>query len=563
MGTGPRPFTRRDVATAGRPRARAYSQPTIFWMSPTTTPPTVLITGATDGLGLALARHYHSRGVRLVLVGRRPLADLSAPLFRPDTYCQLDLADNSQYARLYTWLRANGVWALDQVIHNAGVGWVGPIGEQPPTSIRELVAVNLLAPIHLTHGLFPWVQAAAGLFTFIGSVVAALPAPHYAVYAATKAALAGFVRNLQTELAACHPNVQAQIIHPGAIRTDMHAKSGADLQSLPWPRFPTAETVAQAVIRQMEGRVPQAVIGPGNRLAFWAGHHLPDLTDGISGRVHRHRRPIALPSPQSPEEKPRHCVITGAADGIGRALAHRFGRAGYQVTGIDVDWERAMYTQAELVNAGVNARFALADLADPQAVEQLLETLIGRPPIDVLIHNAGINAVGPFVTSDLTAQERVLAVNLAAPLRLTAGLLGTGQLAHGCTVVALSSLSHFVGYPGAAVYAASKDGLATYMRSLSMALADHHGHTLTVFPGPTRTAHARRYSPDNRREHRRMPPEEVADAIYRAVHRRRRRLIPGRSNRLFALVGRLAPGLAAQIMRRTLFEQLVRQDSIR
>lgn len=536
--------------------------------STTTPPPTVLITGATDGLGLALARHYHAQGARLVLVGRRPLAELSGPLFQPDTYCQVDLADSGQYARLYAWLHENNIQALDQIIHNAAVGWVGSIAEQPPNSIRELLAVNLLAPIHLTHGLFPWVQAADGLFTFIGSVVAALPAPHYAVYAATKAALAGFVRNLQIELAACHPNVQAQIIHPGAIRTGMHAKSGADLQSLPWPRFPTPEAVAQAVIRQMEGRVPQAVIGPGNRLAFWAGHHLPELADGLLGRMHRRRQQIVLPAPQPPKDQPpkeqvRHCVITGAADGIGRALAHRFGRAGYRVTGIDVDRERAMYAQAELINAGVDARFALANLADPRDVEQLLETLAGRPPIDVLIHNAGINAVGPFVTSDLAAQEQVLAVNLAAPLLLTAGLLRRGRLTHGCSVVALSSLSHFVGYPGAAVYAATKDGLAAYMRGLSMALAQSHGHTLTVFPGPTRTAHARRYSPDNRREHRRMPPEEVADAIYRAVQRRRRRLIPGRSNRLFALVGRLAPDLAAQVMRRTLFEQLVRQDSTR
>ncbi|OUC07526.1 hypothetical protein RY27_14395, partial [Litorilinea aerophila] len=129
------------------------------------------------------------------------------------------------------------------------------------------------------------------------------------------------------------------------------------------------------------------------------------------------------------KEQVRHCVITGAADGIGRALAHRFGRAGYRVTGIDVDRERAMYAQAELINAGVDARFALADLADPRDVEQLLETLAGRPPIDALIHNAGINAAAPFVTSPLTSMAPVLAVHLAAPPPLTTGRLRSGLLA--------------------------------------------------------------------------------------------------------------------------------------
>lgn len=252
----------------------------------------------------------------------------------------------------------------------------------------------------------------------------------------------------------------------------------------------------------------------------------------------------------------RYCAITGAADGIGRALALRFASAGYGIIGIDRDPELSERTRAELVRGGAIAAFLHADLAQSAEVAALLERLAAGPLIDVFVHNAGISAVGPFASASLAQQQAVLGVNLQAPLLLTAGLLRQQQIAPGGTLVYLSSLSRFVSYPGAASYAASKDGLAAYARSLAIALAPRGIHVLTVYPGPTRTAHARRYSPDNRREHRRMPPERLADLTYHAVLARQRTLIPGAGNRLFAALGTYAPWLTAYAMRKTLFEKL-------
>lgn len=99
--------------------------------------------------------------------------------------------------------------------------------------------------------------------------------------------------------------------------------------------------------------------------------------------------------------------------------------------------------------------------------------------------------------------------------------------------------------------------MASYARSLAVALAAENIHVLTVYPGPTRTAHARRYSPDNRREAQRMAPEKLAVAIHRAVVQRRRVLIPGFSNRLFAMAGLWMPALTEWAMRKSLFEKLV------
>ena len=112
-----------------------------------------------------------------------------------------------------------------------------------------------------------------------------------------------------------------------------------------------------------------------------------------------------------------------------------------------------------------------------------------------------------------------------------------------------------MGYPGAAVYAATKDGLAAYGRSLRVALGAER-NVLTVYPAPTRTQHARRYSPDNGREARRLPPEELAEGIFQAVQKRQAQYIPGAGNQAFAALGKLFPGLMNRAMKKTIYDPL-------
>lgn len=255
----------------------------------------------------------------------------------------------------------------------------------------------------------------------------------------------------------------------------------------------------------------------------------------------------------------RHVVVTGASEGIGRALVEVFGTQGYQVTGVDVNAIGAAQVHQALALRGQPMNFLQCDLGDIDDLDRLAEVLCAGPMIDVLIHNAGINCVGPFDTSDRPEQQRVLDVNLRAPLYLTTSLLRDNQITHDGSLVFISSLSRFVGYPGAAVYGAAKDGLASYPRSL--AIAEAARHVLAVYPGPTRTAHARRYSPDNRREAQRMAPEKLAGAIYRATVRRQRVLIPGLGNQLFAGLGLWVPKLTEWAMQKTLFEKLLKPGS--
>jgi short-subunit dehydrogenase len=375
-------------------------------------------------------------------------------------------------------------------------------------------------------------------------VAAALPAPDYAVYGASKAALEGFARSLRIELAG---RVGVQMIHPGATRTGMHAKIGAPLAQIGWRRFPPAARVAAQIVRAIDGGRPLETIGAANRLLRFAGRQLGGLVDRAIAR----KPAIVVPTPGKAGHR-HHIIITGGADGIGWALAERYARQGCDITMVDVDATRAAARCAELRRHGAAARAIAADLSGAAAVAGALEALGQLPPADMLIHSAGISAVGRFADMGLAPQRAVLDVNLRAPLLLTAGLLGRGMLAPGGTLVFIASLSVFTGYPGAAAYAASKDGVAAYARSLRAAGLK----VLTVYPGPTRTAHARRYSPDNRREGRRMPPERLAALIAAAVEARRSELVPGPGNRLIARVGRVAPALTEYLMRKTILEKL-------
>lgn len=245
------------------------------------------------------------------------------------------------------------------------------------------------------------------------------------------------------------------------------------------------------------------------------------------------------------------CLVTGAADGIGRALLEALAERGDRVVGLDRDADRADAVRAP------GAEMHVVDLTDDGARPGLLDRLAGgeEGPFDLIAHNAGISHVGPFEATDLDAQRAVVDLNLRAPIVWTRDLLRRGLVGERATFVFVSSLSHHVGYPGAAVYAATKDGLTSFARSLAASLAPEQ-HVLTVFPGPVRTAHARRYAPPGSGEERRMPPAELARRILRAVDRRRSTLVPGTGNRIAALLGRTAPGLTARLLRRALYDRL-------
>ena len=243
---------------------------------------TILITGATGGIGYALAQRYHQRGARLILVGRRDPATLDADFFTPDRYCQADLSRADAAERVTDFLDAQNITAIDILVHNAGLGYYGELTEQPSANVSQLVAVNLRTPVALTHALHPHLLAAdSGQVVFISSVAAAAPTADYTVYAATKAALDGFAKNLRIEFG---DTITVQLIHPGATRTDMHRKAGVPKNALNTAKYPPPEHVAEKILNAIDSRHGQVTIGWSNKILRWAGTHAARLVDSVMKR---------------------------------------------------------------------------------------------------------------------------------------------------------------------------------------------------------------------------------------------------------------------------------------
>ncbi|RST87028.1 SDR family NAD(P)-dependent oxidoreductase [Aquibium carbonis] len=203
-----------------------------------------------------------------------------------------------------------------------------------------------------------------------------------------------------------------------------------------------------------------------------------------------------------------------------------------------------------------NMEHVACDLSDRSEVDALPARLGALAPFHLAVFNAGVSATGRFEAIPLDAYRRLMTVNAETPMILAAELVRSGHLAG--PICFVSSLSHFTGYPGAVVYAASKDALAIYARSVRKPFARRGVSVTLACPGPLRTAHAERHAPPGADAARRMAPDIAARIILDATFAGRRLVVPGRTNRLAAIAGALLPGAMMRQMRRLIFERLDR-----
>jgi short-subunit dehydrogenase len=231
-------------------------------------------------------------------------------------------------------------------------------------------------------------------------------------------------------------------------------------------------------------------------------------------------------------------LVTGASSGLGAAIATALARDGARLVVHGRDEERL---------AGVARRTGgtaiAADLADPEAVRELAgRALEPHGRVDVLVHNAGFGWAGSFTGMDPSETDRLLAVNLAAPIALTRALL-PGMLERGSGhLLFVTSIAGRLGVAGEAVYAASKAGLDVFAESLRLEL---HGTGVTIgvlVPGLIDTPFFdRRGQPYPRKGPRPLPPERVADAVARSIARGSAELQLPRWLRLPVAVRAVAP----------------------
>lgn len=186
-------------------------------------PKTVLITGASSGIGRATALLFAEKGWNVAATMRSPeTSDLGAASDRIKLF-QLDVTDQVSVDRAVQDVIA-AFGAIDVLVNNAGYGLMGPFEAQTDAQIRRQFECNVFGVLNTTRAVLPHMRARGqGRLVNVGSAAGRMTMPLYSMYSATKWALEGFSEGLWFELR--QHNIKVKIIEPGMIKTDFFERS--------------------------------------------------------------------------------------------------------------------------------------------------------------------------------------------------------------------------------------------------------------------------------------------------------------------------------------------------
>jgi len=242
---------------------------------------TLIVTGASSGIGEAVAREAALRNFRVLLVARRAdrLEQLRGEIIAGGgTAVALtgDVTAATMPATIVeTALRSFG--RLDIVVNNAGRGAYGPLLEQSDDAIEAQLRLNLVAPLRLARAALPLLEATRGQLVFLGSGIARVPLPNYGAYAPAKAAIRAAAIELRRELRdRC---IAVTYVDPGLVATEFHRASGiARDQHIP---AASPQRVARAILRGIERRRAVVNAVPWQTLGTTIGEWFGTLSDPV------------------------------------------------------------------------------------------------------------------------------------------------------------------------------------------------------------------------------------------------------------------------------------------
>jgi short-subunit dehydrogenase len=251
-------------------------------------------------------------------------------------------------------------------------------------------------------------------------------------------------------------------------------------------------------------------------------------------------------------------VVTGAASGIGEALAAQLAARGSHLVLVDRDKDRLgdVADRARAAHPALTVSTHVADLSDDEQTDAVAATLAAEhPEITLLVNNAGVALGGRFDQVTLDEFDWVMAVNFRAVVRLTHALLPALKAHPGAHLVNVSSVFGIFAPAGQAAYSASKFAVRGFSEAVRHELAENQVGVTVVHPGgiKTRIAESARtgsgVSIEEYEQGRKqfaklltMPPEKAAGMIVAAIEGRRPRLLIGWSAKVPDVLVRLLPG---------------------
>jgi uncharacterized protein len=248
--------------------------------------PLALVTGASAGIGLELARELARHGHDLVLTARRvePMQALAEELRRGGTEATVIAADLSRAGAVRALVEelAGRSLAIDVLANNAGFGAAGRFARIDPGRLGEMLQVNIVALTELTRLLLPgMVDRGYGRILLVASVAGFQPGPHMAAYFASKAYVLSLGEALAYELRGT--GVTVTTLCPGATATGFFQVAGAanSVMARKLRRMMPAEEVARLAYRGLTAGKRVVITGAMNRVTAMAGRYAP--------------RPVVLP----------------------------------------------------------------------------------------------------------------------------------------------------------------------------------------------------------------------------------------------------------------------------
>ena len=241
----------------------------------------VLITGASSGIGEALARRFARDGARLVLVARRAdrLGTIAAELHKSGGAAEAiaipaDLVEGGACERIFSHAeRAMG--PIDVLVNNAGVGEYGEFAAKDLAACEHMMRLNMNALVRLTHLALPGMLARCrGWIMNLASLASFQPTPYMTVYGATKAFVKQFSLGLGEEVR--RRGVVVTCICPGPVKTGFFSRGGYETRMKDFTRLAAeADAVAQIAYRALLKKKPLCVPGRLNALGVFLERFAP------------------------------------------------------------------------------------------------------------------------------------------------------------------------------------------------------------------------------------------------------------------------------------------------
>lgn len=242
-----------------------------------------------------------------------------------------------------------------------------------------------------------------------------------------------------------------------------------------------------------------------------------------------------------------YALITGAAKGIGAAIAVRMARKGYDLLLVDIDEAGLEKTKAsinEISTVSVNT-FQL-DLSVPDCAKRILEwTSPHHNELNVVINNAGYGLNGAFEEISIAEHENIIDVNIKAQLKISHAVIPLLRRFNKAYLLNVGSTTCFQSVPYMSIYAASKAFVISFTRSLRFELKNSPISVSCLIPGSTDTDFVNRARMNDyaRKTATRyyMSPEAVAKIAVTGMFKGKAEIIPGVSNKLHSMLPRFFP----------------------